>query len=214
MPLLGGKFIKLGTFTFVSAVQTLETFNSAMRVIFNATDPSLNQPVTRVNKTGLYGMYRFGNTANVTSTVRLTAKTSYDPAVEYYNQNGTQASIGFSIEEDRGFMSHEREAHRSPLSIRIDNEGDTLALDIGSILGKKGTLGKRVADIIAIGDAYRSVHTPKTPTLNHNSQPYKYSGMHEAETFARIASEFAERLERRVTFTVASQLALKQTVAS
>ena len=214
LPLLSGKTIAVGTYTFEKAVKTLE---SLCRVI-NEMDLAFNRlnrgSVTRVNQTGAYGMYRGGVNKNILATVRLQAGTSFDPAIEYGNSSGTQASIGFSAEENLKPLSVYKSEHRSPISIRIDNEGDKLALDIGSILGKKGTLGKRVADLIAIGDAYRAKHTHKNPTLNHNSTPYEFSGLHDKEAFARIAADLAENLERRAALTSVRQLALKQTVAS
>ena len=213
LPLRGGGRVNIGRYSFEETVETMRTLDTVLAVITGANSDS-NQ-VTRVNQTGAYGAYRLGSERNVLAVVRLTERFSYDPAIEYGNNRGAQASIGYSAEEDLRPISPYKKEQRSPFCIRIDNEGDAVALDIGSIFGPLGSLGKRVADIIALGDHFRSERIFKDPSLNHNSRSFAYAGFERPEEFARHAAEIAEKLETRcaaASATTLHQLALRQTV--
>lgn len=204
LPLKGDREVVIGSYTFEDCVDTLRSLDSSLRVIIDAKNAINDGPVTRVNNTGAYGMYRFGQGLEVLATIRLVGGTSYDPNIEYGNKMGTQASIGYTVEEGLGIVSAYRGEQSSPFCIRIDNEGDQLALDIGSIFGLIGSLGKRVADIIALGDNIRSGSIRKNPSLNHNSRGFN-PNLSEKEVFARMAAEIAAELETRANQTTVKQ---------
>ncbi|MEI7521934.1 MAG: hypothetical protein WCJ86_00490 [Candidatus Saccharibacteria bacterium] len=213
LPLGDNGKVDVGSYSFDKAVSVLgELDDTISRITTIANDT--NSPVQRVNQTGSYGMYRLGDNGQVLATVRILASTNPDTAIEYGNRDGAQASIGYSVDVARTYNSPYKKEQKNPFSIRIDNEGDKLALDIGSILGKPGTLGKEVADLIAIGDSLRSRETGDSPRLNHNSRLFVGTGLEDRQVFARVAAQKAEEFERRAIERPLRQLVLNETVVS
>jgi hypothetical protein len=200
MQLKNGGEIRVRGFTLQEALQTIDTFRSEMnKIICIVNDRS--QPVIAVNQTGSFGMYRLGKSGEVICTARLVSRTTFDKAIEYgHTMRGTEASIGYTTDTAAGGPpSAYRQEQRNPFSIRIDNEGDRVSLDVGSILGRPGTLGKDVADLIAIGDSDRVDHWFRgeiSKKLNHCSD---YFGAEHAnpETFARAVGGFVAELQNR-----------------
>lgn len=207
LPLRGGKSVRIGKSTFDEALSTMTQLAEAIDIIGIAHNAvrsfGVGVEVSRVNKTGRYGMYRVQSSnefhpGQVLVTVRAMPATSHDPAIEYGNKEGTQASIGYSVDMGKEYASPYKDEQVDPFSIRVDNEGDTLALDIGSIFGKPGTLGKRIADLIAIGDYLRSKELGKDIGLNHNARPYKDTGLEETQRFAQLAAGIVGVYEKRI----------------
>ena len=216
LPLRNGHSVRLGAYTFEQALGLVKGLSSSLDRIIGVT-ADRDSVITRANKTGKYGLYKHTNIKTGTAVcemIRLIPHTSYDPAIEYGTQtSGTQATIGFVTDEGRvdGYVSPFKKQQNSPFSIRIDNEGDTLALDIGSILGPIGSFGKEIADLIAIGDDFRSKRTGHAARLNHNSRPFKGTSLEKKETFAQILAARAGELEGQcLNVDSLSQLALKQ----
>jgi hypothetical protein len=197
LPLRGDRHIAVGGFTMGTALQTAHELHDAVTIIAGAVSDN-DAPVTRINDTGAYGMYRLGRNRNVIATLRLVGGTRYDPAIEYANSKGTEASIGYTVDMGKDVPSPFKDEQISPFTIRIDNEGDKLSLDVGSILGKPGTLGKRVADLIAIGDTERAKLMGESAQagLNHNGK-YFSSGSADPAEFAPIVAEYAAEFENR-----------------
>lgn len=215
LPLRGGHDEPITRFNSIDdGVNTIVMTNLALDRIWKST--LQDQPVERVaipnpNKTLNTGIYRLGQKRDVLATVRLLATSKLDPSIEYGGSSGTQASIGYVTQENGGFIPEEKDKQKSEFSIRIDNEGDTLSLDIGSIRGREGTLGKRIADLIAIGDMYRTeIRGDKELSLNHNVSKFLGTGLEQRELFAVLASEKAAEFENRATATEISRLGLSQ----
>ncbi|MCW1907976.1 MAG: hypothetical protein KIH63_001405 [Candidatus Saccharibacteria bacterium] len=200
VPLTSGREIPVRGFTHEQAVQTAQALTATSWLMRNVVASYDRWPVQRMNETGAFGMYRLGKEGDVIATVRPMAQPGYDSAVEYGSSSyGSQASIGFSVDLEGPYSIYKRE-HQNPFCIRIDNEGDQLALDVGSILGKPGTLGKDVADLITIGDYARlQSRFPERHSelsMNH-SKLYFAQDMAQPETFAQMVAPFAARLENR-----------------
>lgn len=214
LPLGKSGKVEIGEYDFDHAVETIISTDEAVGRIIKSTGRC--QPVERVaipnpDRTLNTGLYRFGEQGDVLATVRLLATAKRDNDIEYGNRNGTQASISYVTQEYGGFVPERIKEQKSSFSIRIDNEDDKLGFDIGSILGKKGSLGKRIADLIAIGDALRTREgNGKEPALNHNSSKFIGSGLEERELFAGIAADKLAEFEARATATEISRLGLGQ----
>jgi hypothetical protein len=217
LPLKNGGEIPIGSYTFGQAIDISKQLNKTLNTMAAVTADT-DAVITRVNQTGTYGMYRHTSIrGSVLETIRLIPSTAYDKALEYGTcRSGTQPTIGLSIDiEQPSYMRAYKDEQTSPFSLRIDNEGDTLALDIGSILSDDNSFGKQVAGLIALGDWLRSQQTGSDTRLNHNSRPFKGSGLEKTTVFAQIAGKRAAEIEgRRTTAQQLRQFVRAQTVAA
>lgn len=222
LPLRNGGVVKLGKYTFEEALDVAMQLATNIERLTSIVNDE-RSPVIRSNANGRFGLYHIGKFGQVLATVRLRRTTANDPSIEY-GKAGSEATIDYTIDTEREHTSVYKHEQLSPFSIRIDNELDPrgeqvespavgLSLDVGSILAKRG-FGKKIADLIALGDMYRSSLVGKNTWLNHNHRPFDL-GMAEEGRFARLAAEVAEKLEQRCAATsqrTLPQLVLKQTV--
>mgnify|MGYP006291775947 CR=1 FL=1 len=196
-----GDDVELTEFTFEKALEVVDSISESVSTIFSLVDLARYSfggvSIEKLEGDGEYGIYRLTRKdgQQVLRKIRTKKATEYDDKIEYGGVNGVEPTIGFVIDGSSKEIAQYKKTHKSPLSIRVDNEGDTLALDIGSVLSGMGTLDKEAADLIAIGDSIRSGIVGKEPTLHHNARPFVGSGLEDPETFKQISERILKVLD-------------------
>jgi hypothetical protein len=202
LELSGGDEVELTQFTFDHALEVVDRMKSSVSDLYRVVGDSgyefMGIKIEELESGESFGIYRLTDKdgQQVLRKIRAKKSSDYDAAFEFGGKDGVEPSLGFVIDESSKEISQFKADHKSPFSIRIDNEGDTLALDIGSVLSEPGTLDKEAADLIAIGDSIRSGEISKNCTLHHNSRPFKGTGLEKPETFEEISSLPLEYLNR------------------
>lgn len=193
-----GNTVQQEEITLESALQTSRELFSTMEDLI-AVVSDVDAPVERLNKQGKFGMYAIGQDKKVAATVRLLPREEFDDSIEYGGAKGTEASIGYTIELDDKPISMLKKDHGNDFTIRVDNEGDRLGFDVGAIMNKPGTLSKRVADLITLGDRMRAKHHWNNRETWHNHNRHHFpADLADEHTFAQIASKVATDLENRI----------------
>jgi len=196
-----GDEVELTEFTFEKALSVVDSISESVGTIYSLVDLARYSfggvSVEKLEGDGVFGIYRLTGKdgQQVLRKIRAKKATEYDDGIEYGGADGVEPTIGFVIDKSSKEISQYKNTHKSPLSIRVDNEGDTLALDIGSVLSSMGTLDKEAADLIAIGDSIRSGIVGKEPTLHHNARPFVGSGLEDPETFKWISDRILKAMD-------------------
>jgi hypothetical protein len=202
LDLNGGDKVKITQFTFDHSIEVVNRIIKSISTVSTLVDLArydfMGINVEELESDEFFGIFRLTDKdgQQVLRKVRVKKSADFDDAIEFGGCDGAEPSIGFVIDEASRELSQFKSSHRSPLSVRIDNEGDTLALDIGSVLSEPGTLDKEAADLIAIGDSIRSGEIGKKCTLHHNSRPFINTGLEKPEIFEAITGKVLKYLKK------------------
>lgn len=197
--LKGGRTIALRSFSFEEIVNTARLLHDTVERIHFGLSDMFSPQVVRANARGSVGIYSIGSRGEVLATLRPIKQDQYDSDIEHGNSLGAEASIGFSVETFGGYVSPKIKEQKDPFNIRVDNEGDKLSLDVGSILAKPETFSRKVAELLTIGESYRLLdknwhRANSEPSLNHNKHTFSPE-LAEHQKFAQIVAELAATYE-------------------
>lgn len=169
------------------------------------TDPE--NTVHRVNKTNEhFSLYRFMSPAHGDALlyVRPEGAKGYDPAIEYGNRAGVEASISFIANPTN---PHHLDIYKDPqgVSIRIDREGRTVdespfsadrdptrpggsvSVDISSLMGDGRHTPVKVGRLVAAGNLLRAQQGFGKESLHHNNNYFEQETYGSAEGFSKLA---------------------------
>lgn len=194
-----GRVVPLRSFSFKDIVSTAKMLHETVERIHFGVSDLFSPQVVRANEKGSVGIYSIGSQGEVLATLRPLKQDQYDPRLEHGNNSGAEASIGFSVETQGGFVNPEIDTQKDPFNIRVDNEGDKLSLDIGSILAKRSSFSRKVAELLTVGESYRLldeyyIRANSAPSLNHNKYTFSPE-LAEPHKFAQIVVELAAKYE-------------------
>jgi hypothetical protein len=197
--LRGGRTISLRSFSFDEIITTASLLHETVERIHFGVSDMFSPQVVRANERGSVGIYSIGSQGQVLATLRPSRQEQYDRRIEHGNSNGAEASIGFTVELDGGYVNPDIEMQKDVFNIRVDNEGDKLSLDVGSILANRNSFSRKVAELLTVGESYRlldehNIRANLPPSLNHNRYTF-HSELAEPQKFAQIVAGLAAKYE-------------------
>lgn len=96
-----------------------------------------------------------------------------------------QGALSIRIDRD-GF---EPGVSRAEQTKDLARENGQATLDIGSILGPEGSVGREIGLLVASGNTIRSSRLRRYPQLNHNHEPFDHTRYGTIDGFSRLADE-------------------------